>query len=122
MSVDAQRFQDAPAYLHMIWSAPFTIAVALYFLWQELGPSSLAGLAVMLLLAPINVVVAQKTRTLQVSLLSCNLNLFKQAVDWGSKKMSSFVIFKFLSQASEEWGKVMFSVCSHLAGTSSRPR
>ena len=75
MSVDAQRFQDAPAYLHMIWSAPFTIAVALYFLWMELGPSSLAGLAVMLLLAPINVVVAQKTRTLQVNLLSCNHNL-----------------------------------------------
>ena len=76
MSVDAQRFQDVPAYLHMIWSAPFTIAVALYFLWMELGPSSLAGLAVMLLLAPINVVVAQKTRTLQVSLLSCYHKLF----------------------------------------------
>ena len=66
MSVDAQRFQDAPAYVHMIWSAPFTIAVAIYFLWQELGAASLAGLAVMLLLAPINVVVAQKTRNLQV--------------------------------------------------------
>ncbi len=66
MSVDAQKFQDAPAFLHMVWSAPFTVAVAMYFLWQELGVSSLAGLAVMLTLAPINVIVAQKTRMLQV--------------------------------------------------------
>ena len=70
MSVDAQRFQDVPVYMHMIWSAPFNIALAIYFLWQELGPSALAGLAVMLVLAPINVFVGQKTRTLQVSRFS----------------------------------------------------
>ena len=69
MSVDAQIFQEAPAYAHMIWSAPLTIAVAMYFLWQELGAAALAGLVVMFLLAPINVLVAQKTRTLQVRLI-----------------------------------------------------
>ena len=67
MSVDAQRFQDVPVYMHMVWSAPFNIVMAIYFLWRELGPSALAGLAVMLLLAPFNVMVGQKTRTLQVS-------------------------------------------------------
>ena len=67
MSVDAQRFQDVPVYLHMIWSAPLNIVLAIYFLWRELGPSALAGLVVMLLLAPFNVMVGQKTRTLQVS-------------------------------------------------------
>ncbi|XP_078610229.1 multidrug resistance-associated protein 1-like isoform X14 [Branchiostoma floridae x Branchiostoma japonicum] len=66
MSVDAQRFMDLSTYLHMIWSAPFQIAVSLYFLWQTLGPSILAGLGVMILLIPINIVMANKTKQLQV--------------------------------------------------------
>ena len=66
MSVDAQKLQDAPGYLHMLWSAPLTIAVAMYFLWQELGAATLAGLALMIMLVPINAVIAQRTRTLQV--------------------------------------------------------
>ncbi|XP_066291268.1 multidrug resistance-associated protein 1-like isoform X4 [Branchiostoma lanceolatum] len=66
MSVDAQRFMDLCTYLHMIWSAPFQIAVSLYFLWQTLGPSILAGLGVMVLLIPINAVMANKTKQLQV--------------------------------------------------------
>jgi ATP-binding cassette, subfamily C (CFTR/MRP), member 1 len=48
MSVDAQRFMDLVTYLNMIWSAPLQISLAIYFLWQILGPSVLAGLAVMI--------------------------------------------------------------------------
>ncbi|XP_035695059.1 multidrug resistance-associated protein 1-like [Branchiostoma floridae] len=66
MSVDAQRLADVSTQLHMIWSAPFQIAVSLYFLWQTLGPSIMAGLGVMILLIPINAVIANKTRQLQV--------------------------------------------------------
>lgn len=43
MAVDAQRFMDLTAYINMIWSAPLQIALALYFLWDLLGPSVLAG-------------------------------------------------------------------------------
>jgi predicted anti-sigma-YlaC factor YlaD len=71
MSVDAQKFNDAPAYMHMLWSTPLTIALALYMLWQLMGPSVLAGLAAMLLLVPVNAYVANKTKTLQVGLLCC---------------------------------------------------
>ncbi|ELT99905.1 hypothetical protein CAPTEDRAFT_158862 [Capitella teleta] len=67
MSVDAQKLQDAPGYIHMLWSTPLTIALAIYFLWQQLGPSVLAGLAVMILLVPVNGAIAQKTRKLQIS-------------------------------------------------------
>ena len=42
------------------------MCLALYFLWGTLGPSVLAGLAVMVLLIPINVLIAKKTRNLQV--------------------------------------------------------
>ena len=78
MSVDAQRFMDLTTYLHMIWSGPFQISLALYFLWQTLGPSALAGIAVMILLIPINGLIAHKIRQYQVCIeirSNCNFNL-----------------------------------------------
>ncbi|XP_044275918.1 ATP-binding cassette sub-family C member 3 isoform X4 [Varanus komodoensis] len=66
MSVDAQRFMDLTTFLNMLWSAPLQICLALYFLWQALGPSVLAGVAVMVLLIPFNAVIAMKTRAFQV--------------------------------------------------------
>uniref|UniRef100_A0A8C5WMM8 ABC-type glutathione-S-conjugate transporter n=1 Tax=Leptobrachium leishanense TaxID=445787 RepID=A0A8C5WMM8_9ANUR len=66
MSVDANRFQDLTTFLNMLWSAPMQIFLALYFLWQTLGPSVLAGVAVMVLLIPINAFIAMKTRAFQV--------------------------------------------------------
>ncbi|XP_045534711.1 multidrug resistance-associated protein 1 isoform X2 [Papilio machaon] len=66
MSVDAQRFLELTAYLNMIWSAPLQIALALYFLWGILGPSVLAGLAVMIVLIPVNGLIANRVKTLQI--------------------------------------------------------
>ncbi|KAK0156266.1 Canalicular multispecific organic anion transporter 2 [Merluccius polli] len=66
MSVDAQRFMDLTTFLNMLWSAPLQIILALFFLWQNLGPSVLAGLAVMVLLIPLNAAIAVKTRAYQV--------------------------------------------------------
>ncbi|XP_052070953.1 multidrug resistance-associated protein 1-like isoform X2 [Mytilus californianus] len=66
MAVDAQRFMDLMTYFHTIWSGPFQIAMSLYFLWQTLGPSILAGFGVMVLLIPINAVIAKKSRDLQM--------------------------------------------------------
>ncbi|XP_062527521.1 multidrug resistance-associated protein 1 isoform X1 [Bombyx mori] len=66
MSVDAQRFVELTAYLNMIWSAPLQIALALYFLWAILGPSVLAGLAVMIILIPVNGLIANRVKTLQI--------------------------------------------------------
>uniref|UniRef100_A0A8C7QMK3 ATP-binding cassette, sub-family C (CFTR/MRP), member 3 n=1 Tax=Oncorhynchus mykiss TaxID=8022 RepID=A0A8C7QMK3_ONCMY len=66
MSVDAQRFMDLTTFLNMLWSAPLQIILALYFLWQNLGPSVLAGVAVMILLIPLNAAIAVRTRAYQV--------------------------------------------------------
>uniref|UniRef100_A0A8C1S4N0 ABC-type glutathione-S-conjugate transporter n=1 Tax=Cyprinus carpio TaxID=7962 RepID=A0A8C1S4N0_CYPCA len=65
MSVDAQRFMDLTTFLNMLWSAPLQIILALFFLWRNLGPSVLAGVAVMVLLIPFNAFIAMKTRTYQ---------------------------------------------------------
>ncbi|KAG8507864.1 Canalicular multispecific organic anion transporter 2 [Galemys pyrenaicus] len=66
MSVDAQSFMDIAPYLNLVWSSPLQIILAIYFLWQNLGPSVLAGIALMVLLIPLNGAVAMKTQALQV--------------------------------------------------------
>ena len=65
MSVDAQRLMDLMGYLHILWSGPMQIALALYFLYQEMGPSIFAGLAVMVLMIPVNAALAIRQRKLQ---------------------------------------------------------
>ncbi|KAM9584296.1 multidrug resistance-associated protein 1 [Trichechus inunguis] len=67
MSVDAQRFMDLTTYINMVWSAPLQVVLALYLLWLNLGPSVLAGVAVMILMVPVNAVMAMKTKTYQVA-------------------------------------------------------
>ncbi|KAJ8384011.1 hypothetical protein AAFF_G00212550 [Aldrovandia affinis] len=67
MSVDAQRFMDLVTYINMVWSAPLQVVLALYFLWQTLGPSVLAGVAVMVLMFPVNAFIAMKNKTFQVA-------------------------------------------------------
>uniref|UniRef100_A0A8C9L6M6 Multidrug resistance-associated protein 1 n=1 Tax=Pavo cristatus TaxID=9049 RepID=A0A8C9L6M6_PAVCR len=77
MSVDAQRFMDLATYINMIWSAPLQVILALYLLWQNLGPSVLAGVAVMILLVPVNAVMAVKTKTYQVAQMKSKDNRIK---------------------------------------------
>ena len=69
MSVDAQRIMDLCTYFHMIWSAPLQIVVSLIFLWFTLGPSIFVGFAVMLVMIPVNAVIAAKSRQYQVALM-----------------------------------------------------
>ncbi|XP_042235553.1 multidrug resistance-associated protein 1-like isoform X2 [Homarus americanus] len=67
MAVDSQRMSDFPLFSNLLWSGPLIILVALYELWQILGPSVLAGLVVLILLVPINSVIANKIKMLQGS-------------------------------------------------------
>jgi len=66
MSIDAQRFMDLMSNLHLIWSAPFQIILAITFLYFIMGPSVFAGVAVMVLLLPVNAVIASINKKLQV--------------------------------------------------------
>ena len=66
MSVDAQRLQDVMGYLWMVWSSPLQIVIAVWLLWSSMGPSVLAGVAVMFLLIPVNAVLANIQRKLQI--------------------------------------------------------
>uniref|UniRef100_A0A8C1Z2P0 Uncharacterized protein n=1 Tax=Cyprinus carpio TaxID=7962 RepID=A0A8C1Z2P0_CYPCA len=66
MSADAQRFNDVTNFIHLLWSCPLQIILAIAFLWIELGPSVLAGLLVMVLMVPINGWLATKSRGFQM--------------------------------------------------------
>ncbi|XP_060028892.1 multidrug resistance-associated protein 1 isoform X2 [Erinaceus europaeus] len=77
MSVDAQRFMDLATYINMIWSAPLQVILALYLLWLTLGPSVLAGVVVMILMVPLNAVMAMKTKTYQVAHMKSKDNRIK---------------------------------------------
>uniref|UniRef100_A0A8D1DIN9 Multidrug resistance-associated protein 1 n=1 Tax=Sus scrofa TaxID=9823 RepID=A0A8D1DIN9_PIG len=77
MSVDAQRFMDLATYINMIWSAPLQVILALYLLWLNLGPSVLAGVAVMIFMVPLNAVMAMKTKTYQVAHMKSKDNRIK---------------------------------------------
>lgn len=53
MSVDSSRLQDLTPYLHALWYSILQIALALYFLWGQLGVSCLAGMVIIILSIPI---------------------------------------------------------------------
>ena len=73
MSVDAQRLMDLVTYLYAVYSAPVQITLALVLLYNFLGPSIFAGFAVMLLLIPVNFVIAALGRRYQVGSSQCDL-------------------------------------------------
>ncbi len=57
---------DLASYLHIIWSGPLQIGLALYFLWSQLGYAILGGVAVMILMIPINGYLEKKLYQQQV--------------------------------------------------------
>uniref|UniRef100_A0A914LQE5 Uncharacterized protein n=2 Tax=Meloidogyne incognita TaxID=6306 RepID=A0A914LQE5_MELIC len=54
MTVDIQRFQDMASWINFMWSAPFQVLLSLFFLFQLLGISVLAGLICLVAFIPIN--------------------------------------------------------------------
>ncbi|KAL5011100.1 hypothetical protein ScPMuIL_013405 [Solemya velum] len=69
MSVDVQHLQEVISYLWALWSSPLQICVALYFLYNTLGPSMFAGLAVMVLMFPVNTIVMVKVQKYTTDLM-----------------------------------------------------
>ena len=67
MSIDAQRFIEIVPFLNTVWSGPFQFALAIYFLYDLIGVSALAGLAVFAILVPINIYGGKYGRTIQVN-------------------------------------------------------
>ena len=65
IAVDCQRFIDVTFFLNHIWASPLLIILCLVQLWSILGPSSLAGFTVLLVLVPIQWVITKKMKAVQ---------------------------------------------------------
>lgn len=65
MAVDTQRLQDLTQYGQQLWSAPYQILLCSISLYNLLGPSMFAGVGVMILMIPINGLIARLMKTLQ---------------------------------------------------------
>ena len=65
MSVDVQRLQDLVQNLQIVWSGPFQIVLCLYSLHGLLGNSMWAGVFIMVIMIPLNAVIAKYQKKLQ---------------------------------------------------------
>uniref|UniRef100_A0A8C9TPS6 ABC-type glutathione-S-conjugate transporter n=1 Tax=Scleropages formosus TaxID=113540 RepID=A0A8C9TPS6_SCLFO len=68
VSADTQKLMDFVVYFNAVWLAPIEITLCLFFLWQHLGPSALAGIATVILIFPLNGFIAKKRSKLQVQM------------------------------------------------------
>uniref|UniRef100_A0A673AZ78 ABC-type glutathione-S-conjugate transporter n=1 Tax=Sphaeramia orbicularis TaxID=375764 RepID=A0A673AZ78_9TELE len=68
VSADVQKLMDFVVYVNSVWVAPIEIAFCFYFLWQLLGPPSLAGLSAVVLIFPLNGFIAKLRSRLQVQM------------------------------------------------------
>jgi ATP-binding cassette subfamily C (CFTR/MRP) protein 1 len=65
MAVDTQRLQDLAQYGQQLWSAPFQITLCMLSLYNLVGLSMLAGVGAMIVMIPINGLIARLMKRLQ---------------------------------------------------------
>ncbi|XP_025200376.1 probable multidrug resistance-associated protein lethal(2)03659, partial [Melanaphis sacchari] len=61
LSNDVNRFDIAFLFIHFLWIGPLQTILVTYFLWQELGVSSLIGVAIFLVFTPLQGWLGKKT-------------------------------------------------------------
>ncbi|OJJ48270.1 hypothetical protein ASPZODRAFT_130231 [Penicilliopsis zonata CBS 506.65] len=66
MAVDQQRLADLTQFGMQLWSAPFQMILCMVSLYQLVGASMFAGVAVMILMIPLNGVIARFMKKLQI--------------------------------------------------------
>lgn len=53
MSNDVNRFDVAVVFLHYLWIGPIETLAVTYFMWNEVGPSAVIGVSILLLFIPL---------------------------------------------------------------------
>ncbi|KAJ2731440.1 hypothetical protein IW152_004528 [Coemansia sp. BCRC 34962] len=64
-SVDVDRIGVVADYAHILWSGPLQISMVVYMLYNTLGWSVFAGVAIMVVSIPLNGWISRRVRTLQ---------------------------------------------------------
>jgi ATP-binding cassette subfamily C (CFTR/MRP) protein 10 len=69
MSVDTDRVTDISISVHEFWSLPVQIGIALYLLYREVSWSLLAGLAIVILLIPLNAYIMNRINSVSKAMM-----------------------------------------------------
>ncbi|TMW62290.1 hypothetical protein Poli38472_009783 [Pythium oligandrum] len=69
MSIDAQRLQDLTQFINSLWYSIFQIVVSCFLLWKQIGVSTFAGVAVIILMLPVTTAISKLMRRLQLRLM-----------------------------------------------------
>lgn len=96
MSTDTDRLVNFCYSFHELWSLPVQLAITLYLLYQQVGIAFLGGVALALLLVPINKIIANRIMVNNQEMLKHKDTRVK--VCEGQGCLSEFVIFPSLSQ------------------------
>lgn len=91
------------SYLHAVWYSFLQIGLSLYFLWQQLGQSCLGGLAVILVMIPLNKFIAGWMGRLQKSLMEAR----DARVDVNNEVLSNMKIVKLQGWESSFQTKIL---------------
>lgn len=71
MAIDSFKVSEVGAYLHFLWaSVPVQVVIAVSLLYKIMGFSSFAGIALMVLMLPINLVIAKQFTKVQKRILA----------------------------------------------------
>lgn len=65
MSIDANTFNFLVPDIHFLWTSPIQIGISLYLLYLQVGYAMFAGLAALLLMIPLNTILAKRMIYLQ---------------------------------------------------------
>ncbi|OMO75048.1 hypothetical protein CCACVL1_16348, partial [Corchorus capsularis] len=77
ITTDANALQQICQQLHLLWSAPFRIIIAMVLLYQQLGVASLLGSLMLILVIP-----------LQTILISKMQKMTKEGLEWTDRRVS----------------------------------
>lgn len=71
LSVDIQKLQDVVPSFHQFWSLPIQVAITLYLLYTQVQWAFSAGLVVLVVFVPLNMVVSKRIGTLTGVMMKC---------------------------------------------------
>ncbi|XP_077478235.1 multidrug resistance-associated protein 1-like [Stigmatopora argus] len=83
ISVDAQKLMDLAVYVNSLWAAPVEMALCFYFLSDLLGLSALAGTLAVILIFPLNALIAKlrsKLQEVQMDFMDARVKLMSEIV------------------------------------------
>ncbi|KAI9217375.1 hypothetical protein BC828DRAFT_391293, partial [Blastocladiella britannica] len=100
MNVDTDQFIRVILAVNQLWSAPFSIAFALYFLVDLLGGSAFAGLGIVVILAPCFAVFAtvfQRLMKEKMATMDLRIKLLSEVIS-GMKSVKLFRLEEFFTK------------------------